>query len=80
MQKEIVKYTLGRLKKLQTRPYKSNTLKNKYLDILTEYWVRSISYFRNYYRASKRYFMFMERSIEKGGGKQASDDEMFKMN
>ena len=24
--------------------------------------------------------MFMERSIEKGGGKQASDDEMFKMN
>ena len=78
IQKKIVQVTLDKMKKLATSGLQSNALKNKYLEVLTEYRTKSISYFRHYYKAAKRYFMFMERTIEKGGGKGAADAGMFK--
>ena len=70
------------LKKLKALPglgLKSNELKNKYLDIMTEYRTNSITFFRNYYRAARRFYLFLGRTIEKGGGESGNDGEMFKL-
>jgi len=71
--------SLKKLKALPALGLKSNQLKNKYLEIMTEYRTNSITFFRNYYRAAKRFYLFLGRTIEKGGGESGNDNEMFKL-
>ncbi len=79
MQKKIVDVSLKKLRALPGMKLESNDLKNKYLEIMTEYRTNSITYFRNFYRAAKRFYLFLGRTIEKGGGESGNDAEMFKL-